>query len=57
VPLTRRFEPICLREWIDIPRDDDQFVLFLSLLLDVIESEIAPAPAESCPWCRHRKVA
>jgi len=42
-------------EWLEIPRDDDAFRLFLGEVMTVLESGEPPSPGPRCPWCRYRE--
>jgi hypothetical protein len=39
--------------FIEIPRDDDAFLGFLSRVLQVLESPDPPEPADACEFCRY----
>ncbi|MGD0697051.1 MAG: PD-(D/E)XK nuclease family protein [Terriglobia bacterium] len=43
--------------WIEIPRDDEGFLAFLSEVLDVLESTEPPAGSPTCEWCNYRAKA
>ncbi|MDP3920742.1 MAG: PD-(D/E)XK nuclease family protein [Candidatus Omnitrophota bacterium] len=40
--------------WVEIKRDDEQFLQFLREVLKVASAEKAPEPAPDCNWCRYR---
>ncbi|MBC5825007.1 MAG: PD-(D/E)XK nuclease family protein [Candidatus Eremiobacteraeota bacterium] len=40
--------------WIDVPRDDEAFTLFLDDVLRVLEFPRPPGGAPSCEWCVYR---
>lgn len=40
--------------WIEIPRDDGEFLGFLGEVLNVLEQPTHPAGASSCEWCSYR---
>lgn len=43
--------------WIDLARDDDRFISFLSDVAKVIEAVEPPASSRSCGFCRYRLAA
>jgi hypothetical protein len=43
--------------WVPLARDDKSFSSFISEVLDVLEKDNPPAPGESCPWCRYRRLS
>jgi hypothetical protein len=43
--------------WIEIPRNDGQFMVFISEVLTVLESPVPPEPTKECPWCCYRELS
>ena len=41
-------------QWIEVPRDDQGFVMFLGEVVSVLESDTQPAADPTCPWCALR---
>ena len=41
-------------EWIEIPRNDDGFMAFLSDLVALLESPEPPPGSAACHWCQYR---
>jgi hypothetical protein len=41
--------------WVEVPRDDEMFIGFLSEVLDVLALPEAPVPGESCAYCAYRE--
>jgi len=41
--------------WMEIPRDDDAFLAFLSGVMSIIDQPQPPQPASSCPLCNYRR--
>ena len=37
--------------WIEVRREDDQFMLFLGEVMDILDRDEAPAASTSCQWC------
>lgn len=46
----------CDATYLDVPRDDDAFEVFLDQVLSVLEKENPPDPAPDCDYCRYLKV-
>lgn len=40
--------------WVEIPRDDDEFINYLSEVVEVLELPEAPPARRSCAWCKYR---
>jgi hypothetical protein len=52
------FGDACLQgamEWIELPRDDEGFLGFLSDVVSLLERPEAPPPSPDCGWCRYRE--
>lgn len=41
-------------EWVEIPRDDDDFISYLSDVVELLELPEPPPPSSSCVWCQYR---
>ena len=41
-------------EWIEIPRDDKEFLKYLAEVVEILELPEAPPPRRSCAWCKYR---
>lgn len=42
--------------WIEIKRDDNAFLEFLSEVVTMLEQPVPPEPAPDCAWCAYRDV-
>lgn len=40
--------------WMDVPRDDEAFLVFLGDVLAVLDAPTAPEPSETCGLCNYR---
>jgi PD-(D/E)XK nuclease superfamily len=38
-------------QWVEVPRDDEAFVLFLAEVVSVLDQDDPPPADPSCPWC------
>lgn len=56
VAVDSRYAFATVPSWVEVPRDDDAFLAFLSEVLDVITAGEAPKH-EGCPWCEYRYAA
>lgn len=43
-----------LVSWIEVPRNDEEFMAFLSQILSVLEAPEPPNPHPYCKWCMYR---
>lgn len=43
--------------WIEIPRNDSQFLNFIGEVLDVLERAAPPERSPSCKWCAYRDIS
>lgn len=43
--------------WIECPRDDEAFMVFLAEVLDVLDHPEPPKRSAMCPWCQYRYIA
>ena len=41
--------------WMDVPRDDEAFLAFLTEVVTLLDQPIPPDPAEDCGLCNYRK--
>lgn len=44
-------------EWIEIPRDDNSFMDFLSEVMEVLSSPTPPEPSPACGWCLYKQAS
>lgn len=42
--------------WVEIPRDDDAYLEFVSELVIMLERPVAPEPSPDCIWCTYRGI-
>ena len=40
--------------WVDVPRDDENFLTLISEVLSVLETDHPPEPSQDCPLCSYR---
>jgi len=43
--------------WLECPLNDDGFLKFIDQVLDLLEGNSPPEPAEKCGYCQYRKAA
>ncbi len=43
--------------WVEIPRNDKQFLQFLGEVVDILEQRSPPAAAPKCGWCVYREAS
>lgn len=41
-------------KWLEIPRNDKDFLEFLHALLTLLEQPEPPEPSSTCEWCKYR---
>ncbi len=42
--------------WIEVPRDDGQFMALLGKVVEVLEQPDPPEASDDCRWCQYRKL-
>ncbi len=42
-------------KWVEVKRDDKQFLEFVKGAMEVLVMERPPEPANDCPWCKYRR--
>lgn len=43
--------------WVEIPRNDANFIQFLDMVMNILEQPTPPESSEKCPYCQYRQTA
>lgn len=44
-------------EWVEIPRDDEGFMAYLSAVVELLRLPDPPPPDPTCAWCKYREAS